>query len=260
MTKSKPKSDTEAVQLRVGNTSKSHAGVPLMPSVARRIILELFGKQSSWKTKDLAREVEKIHLDRGGLKGAQTLPNVVNKALGYLLEDGQVENPEYGIWSGKTLSESKSEPVSDVSGKAVDEGAISVAEELVPEKTLGDGTETVYLYYSPNDRELAELKGRDTWECKIGHSATGKAGDRILGQRPKTALAHPPVVGLEIRTEDSAALEKALHVSLRLVEKEVPDSLGTEWFLTSPERIEAWFRAYQTALAHLGGFLSGSSG
>jgi hypothetical protein len=251
MTAIKPKRNTEAGQLRVGNTSKSHAGVPLMASVARRIILELFGKQSQWKTKALAREVEKIHLDRGGLKGAQTLRNVVNKALGYLLEDGQVENPEYGIWCGRATGESKSEPVSDVSGNAVDEGAISEADELVPEETLGDGTETVYLYYSPNDRELAKLKGRDTWECKIGHSATGKAADRILGQRPKTALSHPPLIGLEIRTDDSAALEQALHASLRLVEKEVPDSPGTEWFFTSPSRVEAWFLAYQASLTHL---------
>lgn len=247
----KPKRNPKVARIKVRNDSKSLAGVPLMPSVARRIILELFRKQDKWKTKGLINEVEKTHREQGGLQGAQTLRNIVNKALGYLLEDGLLENPEYGIWRAKPTSELELEFVSSAGRKGVAGGAVSEAAELVPEKTLGSGAETVYLYYSPNDRELAELKNRDSWECKIGHSASGNAADRIVRQGTKTAFAHTPVVGLEIRTDDSAALEKALHGSLRLVEKEVPDSLGTEWFLTSPSRIEAWFLAYQAALAKL---------
>jgi T5orf172 domain len=136
-------------------------------------------------------------------------------------------------------------------------GAIEIvesepAEEVVAEKTIGEGAEVVYVYFNPNDRELAQLRGRKVWECKIGRSATGSPVDRIVGQGAKTALSHPPVIGLVIRTDDSSALEKALHASLRLVEQRVPDSPGVEWFYSSPSRIESWHATYQRAVAYLG--------
>jgi hypothetical protein len=37
------------------------------------------------------------------------------------------------------------------------------------------------------------------------------------------------------------------------MEKELEDSLGTEWFMTSPARIEEWYTSFQMALARLGG-------
>lgn len=55
-------------------------------------------------------------------------------------------------------------------------------------------------------------------------------------------------MGLVLRTDDSAALENALHSSLRLIEAEVPDSPGNEWFITSPARVEAWYASFQNAL------------
>ena len=65
----------------------------------------------------------------------------------------------------------------------------------------------------------------------------------------RTALSRLPTIGLVLRAEDSAALESALHSSLRLVGAEVPDSPGNEWFITSPARIEAWYESFQNALA-----------
>jgi hypothetical protein len=61
-------------------------------------------------------------------------------------------------------------------------------------------------------------------------------------------LSHLPTVGLLLRTDDSAALERALHSALRIVGAEVPDSPGDEWFITSPARIEAWYVAFQKSL------------
>jgi len=63
------------------------------------------------------------------------------------------------------------------------------------------------------------------------------------------------VTGLIIRTDDSAALEKALHNSLRLIDALVPDRgksrLGDDWFYTSPEYIEKWFAGFQECLRQL---------
>ena len=40
-----------------------------------------------------------------------------------------------------------------------------------------------------NDRRLAELEGRDVWECKIGRTSSRDAIQRILGQGIRTALS-----------------------------------------------------------------------
>ena len=44
-------------------------------------------------------------------------------------------------------------------------------------------------------------------------------------------------------------LEALPHLSM---EEEVEDSLGSEWFMTSPARIERWYTSFQAALAQLG--------
>jgi hypothetical protein len=67
----------------------------------------------------------------------------------------------------------------------------------------------------------------------------------------RTALSHMPIVGLLIKTDDSAALEKALHAALRLVEAAVPDSPGVEWFMTSPTDVEEWYNRFQHSLSAL---------
>jgi CBS domain-containing protein len=72
--------------------------LPLMPSVARGIIEELFSSRGQWKRADLAVEVEKTHLQRGGLKGSQDPQRIVKKALSVLEEEGKVESPAYGQW------------------------------------------------------------------------------------------------------------------------------------------------------------------
>src|SRR5882672_10961145 len=77
------------------------SGIPLMPSVARRIIEELFKRQRLWKRGDLISEVDRIHAERGGIAGNQDRSAVVTKALGYLQEDGKVLNQGYGHWQWK---------------------------------------------------------------------------------------------------------------------------------------------------------------
>ena len=73
------------------------------------------------------------------------------------------------------------------------------------EKESGTGSECVYLYFNPNDRRLAELESRDCWECKIGRTSSCDAVGRILGQGIRTSLSRLPIVGLILRTDDSAA-------------------------------------------------------
>ena len=230
---------------------KNFSGIPLMPSQARQIIMELLDQKSPWGRQDLAAQVEAIYLERGGVEGTQPAIAVVKKALQLLATDGLVANVAPGFWGKPTLHEAPPNSAEDDLPEYTVTDLVDETEDLAPERTIGEGPETVYLYFNPNDRRLAELEGRDTWECKIGRSMSEIAADRILAQGAKTALSHLPIMGLVIKTQDSRALEKALHSSLRLVERGVLDSPGAEWFLTSPSKVEDWFRAYEASLTHL---------
>lgn len=224
-------------------------GIPLMPSVARQIMEELFQKQQQWRRGALIREVQRLHEARGGARGKQNPVSTIKKALHDLSDDGRVHNVGYGHWRWASPERSQPPPddVDSVSPETVDasdadDDAISV------EKEIGEGLESVYVYFNPNDRELATLKNRAAWECKVGRTGVSEAIPRIVSQGGTTALSHVPVIGLVIRTQDSAALEKALHASLRLAEAEVEGSPGTEWFMTSPSQIETWYLGFERSV------------
>lgn len=239
-----PDTDKQSEQVRL----------PFGQPIARRLLEELFGLHSQWKSNDLKQRVVQLHRERGGFTPAEPTW-MINRALQDLKRAGLVSAPSLGYlrWTGASQEgRANLQEVAECPTSSVDAGMEEVddIEPVVrPEKEIGDGPECVYLYFNPNDRELAELKGRDVWECKIGRTSRCDAITRIFSQGIRTALSRVPTVGLVLRTDDSIALETALHSALRLVGAEVPDAPGDEWFITSPARIEAWHTSFQTALA-----------
>jgi len=125
------------------------------------------------------------------------------------------------------------------------------------EEEIGEGPEAIYVYFNDNDRRLAELEKRTTWECKIGMAKSGDAVGRILDQGVKTSMSRLPTVGLVIRTHDCRHLEKAIHAALRFVGHHLPDSPGSEWFLTSPAAIKRWYDHFCSAANSLRGAIEG---
>jgi len=225
--------------------------LPFVRPVVRQIIEGLFREQSQWKSGDLVDRVVQSHRERGG----SVVPNpsfTIRRVLQDLRDDGLVITPGHGWWRWSGASP-EGPPIPEEQATdtipSEDETINDIEPVIRPNKEVGDGPECVYLYFNPNDRRLAEIEGRDVWECKIGCTHSADAIQRILGQGIRTALSRLPTVGLVLRTKDSTALERALHSSLRLVGAEVPDSPGNEWFITSPARIEAWYMSYQHALA-----------
>lgn len=109
---------------------------------------------------------------------------------------------------------------------------------LVTEATIGSGSEAVYVYFADSERRLARLEGRDAWPCKVGRSKQDVA-KRILQQRPFTAMAALPVVGLLIRTTDAVALETQVHQALRYLGASMKAPRARDWFHTSPEQVIA---------------------
>lgn len=235
---------------------------PLQPSNARKIILDLFIQKSQWTRSDLADEVLKIHKNAGGSDGTQAPSTIVKKCLSVLRQEGRVQPIAKGVWARldpstqidssanvQILSTSLETETSEDEALDFEEGddLLSTSEKV----TMGQGPEAVYLYFNPNDRELAKLRGLDHWECKIGRTSQLPVNSRIFSQGIKTSLSKMPVIGLVILTDNCVLTERAIHSALRHVGVEAPESPGTEWFLTNPKRIASWYEAYSKNLSIL---------
>ncbi len=107
---------------------------------------------------------------------------------------------------------------------------------LEPERTIGSGKSSVYLYYYPQYRESAESKGEKIWECKIGRTRHSEADGRIKNQA--TGLPESPKIGLHVKTGDREKIERIIHDILKVRGKHIEDAPGTEWFMTSPSEVE----------------------
>ena len=112
----------------------------------------------------------------------------------------------------------------------------STNSDLEPERTIGSGNSSVYLYYYPQYKESAESKGEKVWQCKIGRTIDGEADRRIKGQA--TGLPEVPKIGLHIKTDEEKKIERIIHDILKVRGKHIENAPGTEWFVTSPSEVE----------------------
>jgi hypothetical protein len=198
----------EAVNL----TESSHSGLTLTPGVVKRIMKELIKHKPRWTTAELIKKVPAIHNEREGLAGKDSVKNVINKALGYLKENGLIVRKDYGVWE-KTdgdfdAADWEEEPLRSAT---VTETKIKVG------KTLGEGPESIYIYYHDNDRKLALGKGDSIWQCKIGESGTSDPVERVIAQCG-TSRTHP--------AGDSARDQKR---RLRRNGETHPQSVSSSW-------------------------------
>ena len=203
------------------NDQYQYVGKPLTLKMARELIQELFAGQTVQK-QEIMRVVVEKHLERGGLPATARSNNPVTLALWQLKRGGQANNPSEDNWL----------IFSSTQHDSVD----SERNNLVPERTIGSGKQSVYLYYYPAYQILAGLQDEEVWACKIGRSRSG-AISRIRSQT-RTALPEFPKVGLIIKTDESGLMEKAIQNILRLQGKQKQDAPGNEWFITSPSEVE----------------------
>ena len=113
-------------------------------------------------------------------------------------------------------------------------------------QTIGEGSESVYLYYCPAYKERAESRfpawknQQVPYECNIGRStrtATTRVNEKIKN------LPEKPILALTIKTDKSELLEKIIHTILIYHDRQCEDANRTDWFYTTPEEVEKIFKA-----------------
>jgi len=208
------------------NNQYEYVEKSLTPKIAQHLILELFAGQTVQK-QEIMRIVDETHHERGGLPARAKFPPVP-MALTNMKRERLVENPSQGYWLIPSTTQE-------------DDGVDSEPNnlDLEPEKIIGSGKQSVYLYYYPAYRRLAELRGEEVWTCKIG-KARNDPLIRISSQT-RTALPEYPTVGLIIKTNEFTLMETTIQNILKLQGKHMLDAPGREWFLTSPSEVETGY-------------------
>jgi hypothetical protein len=214
-------------------------GLPLTAAVAEHIIRsQLTGQQL--KRAEIVNYVEEFHCANGGLPcQAADLSRTVKKALNNIKVSGGAENPSTGYWRISSHSGELQQDQSVGDAPIAEEEGEGEAQVFQPLMSLGEGDESVYLYYYPAYKTIALAGGSDKWLCKIGRTDSS-ANLRISSQ--STGMPERPEIGLVYRTNDSRTLESVLHGILSLRNQWSESSSGVEWFDTSVEDVLAIIR------------------
>ncbi|MDE0624991.1 MAG: GIY-YIG nuclease family protein [Bryobacterales bacterium] len=99
------------------------------------------------------------------------------------------------------------------------------------ERNLGDGSFRVYAWCHPHD---AKKDGH--WPIKVGRTGKGGLKSRIDRSQMKEYPRY--LLCMRFQTEDKAIrMERALHICLNFRDRRCSESLGREWFRTSPQEL-----------------------
>ena len=221
------------------NYDYKYVEIHLTPSIAQELIIDKFSGKVAERQK-IIDTIVKIHCDRGGLPPRGQSAGVFKKALYNIRKKGKAENLSQGMWR---ISPSPDPPETEAV-ESVESSQVSDKEEIIQhdqpdspyEKTVGSGKGSVYLYYYPAYRKLAESKGESSWPCKVGKSERDPA-IRVESQAA-TAMPEKPKIALLIQTDKPLELEKAIHKLLAKAGKQMKGAPGAEWFVTSPSEVE----------------------
>lgn len=175
--------------------------VPLKQEVAVLIIsTECFG---TMEKQDILQKVSEVHKNLGGRETpASRVQTSVTAALNKLVKQGKAINPFVGTYHFLSAEEK--------------------------------GQDSIYLFYYPTYKELAEKKGEEFWQCKIGMTVDN------VGKRVRTQVTGNPekaTIALEFKTDHPRELESALHAILKLRGRHIADGGGVEWFKTNPDEV-----------------------
>lgn len=218
--------------------------IPLTALIGKHLILEIYTGKIDTR-QNIISTVTEAHIARGGKKtNASDNTRMLKTALNKLKKEGLAKNPSYGYWEIINLNEKNEVEVNDNevevnevsisnsdSIKRLDTGSSEeLKEKYNADVVLGTGDSFVYLYYLPIYRENRE---KDTWACKIGRTNIDPL-QRISSQA-STALPEKPKVAVIIKTDNSPALEQAIHNILTYRKKKIETGMGQEWFDTNPD-------------------------
>jgi len=226
--------------------------IPASPSIVEKFILEILSGGRPRSRAELIALARQMATANGFALPSPSAVATVKKALARLARQKLIITPRVGWWmlpgsdalhfapnSERTIPLDANLP----DPRPTDFPKPPIDSRLTIEREIGAGAQCVYLYYHKAHAELAKRNGASSWECKIG-CTIGDPDARVIGQGALTAFPRPPVIGLLIRTDDGRSLERLLHAAMVYAKRRIDEGGGTEWFLTSPNQVEEWYKSF----------------
>ena len=195
--------------------SYEYEGKPFTIAIAEKSLNLEYGKK--FHIKSAGETLLKYHLDNGGLppegnrnlEGEDLLYHIISTAMRHLKSDGRSNMIEHsGMW------------------------------EIFPEgrRVFGIGSEIVYCFYNPRDRQEAEARGEKLWACNIGKT---KRTVEVRVNEQTNQWTVDPRIDLILKTSPGSGLEKKIHDILKLLGRHLKGfrGQGREWYLVSPDEV-----------------------
>lgn len=220
----------EAIYGEAMSMEYQYYGLELTPAIFRELLIQFFdGKQ--FARQNAIDEITTYHVQNGGILKKTSYISVFKKASQNLREMG-MKSIGYGIW--RLAYEKKEITILEYDKKQKE---ISISAD----KEIGEGKQSIYVYFYNGYKKLAEIQGKNVWECKIGRTDVDSIS-RVFGQAG-TCYPELPHIAIIFYCDDSMLLEKAFHTVLKVKNRWISTAPGTEWFMTSPEEIEKIYYA-----------------
>ena len=195
--------------------SYEYEGKPFTSAIAEKSLNLHYGETFHIKTE--GETLLKEHLDNGGLppegnrnlEGEDLLYHIISTAMRQLKSDGRANMIEGSSqW------------------------------EVFPKgrRVFGIGSESVYCFYDPRDRTVAEARGEKLWACNIGQT---KRPVEVRVKEQTDQWTVDPRIDLILKTPSGKDLEKKIHEILKLLGRYLRDfrGKGREWYLVSPDEV-----------------------
>lgn len=219
--------------LYLQNGEYKYKGQPLRPGIMAEILLQLFSDKR-FDRRTAIEETKQFHIDNGGTQGKMDLVSIFKRASLDIRKKGyDLQNVGYGEWILNTTNTDKIERVVSKKNENIT--------NIVFDEEIGNGENSVYVYYYDIYKKYAELKGENKYPCKIGRTDVNPI-DRIIGQAG-TCQPEYPHCALIIRCQDSSVLETYFHSALKIRKCWIENAPGKEWFITNIEEIK---KIYET--------------
>lgn len=216
-----------------------YVGLPLQPSIFAEILLLLFnGKR--FKREQAIEAVRQYHQHHGGSLDHFSGPGVFKKAASYLKPQG-LTNVNYGYWTLEHQNVAQQTNDHPSPSSTTERPTHTKTYTAHGNRTIGEGSATVYVYYFDAYKEKAQRNGKIYWPCRIGCPDTDSLSRFYEQSQP--CFPEPPHIALTIKCDDASTLETTIHGMLKLQGRQLTDTPGTEWFNTNPEDIASFCAA-----------------
>ena len=131
-------------------------GLPLLQEFIRAHALEVMKPCKRYSARELGQLIVERHKAKGGTHDSDRVQ--VSRALRSLEE---VNSPSQGFYERLPGEVSRQDEEADIRSA-----------EANAEVKIGDGEETIYGWYFPTYRRLADLEGKQHFRIKVGRSGT----------------------------------------------------------------------------------------